>query len=743
MSGRWSCPMHPEVESDHAGECPKCGMAVERVIIAVPSRQYTCPMHSEIIQDEPGDCPICGMALEPVLVTEDEEDNSELVNMTRRLWVSLMFAGPVFFIAMGDLLPGQPVSAVLSDAMRPWIEMLLATPVVLWGAWPFFVRAWRSIESRNLNMFTLIGLGVAVAYGYSVIAVLLPDLFPPAFHDANGHVAVYFEAAAVIVALVLLGQVLELRARSRTGAAIKALLGLAPKTARRMLSSGEEEDVPIEAIQPGDRLRIRPGEKVPVDGRVVEGHSSVDESMVTGEPLPVEKRKSDQLVGGTVNGTGALVIEAEKVGADTLLARIVQMVADAQRSRAPIQKLADTVAGYFVPAVIAASVVTFVVWAIWGPDPSMTYALINAIAVLIIACPCALGLATPISIMVATGRGASMGVLFRNAEAVELMQDVDTLVIDKTGTLTVGKPAVVAILCADGWDETSVLKLAATLERGSEHPLSAAIVEYAERQGISLTSVQDFASITGKGVTGIIDGHAIAIGNAALLSDRDVDAGELAQRADERRARGDTAIFVVVDEAVAAVIAVADPIKDSTHDAIRRLHAENVSIVMLTGDNAKTAQAVARQLGLERVIADVLPEQKLAVVKDLQADGCIVAMAGDGVNDAPALAQAQVGIAMGTGTDVAMESAGVTLVRGDLRRIADARTLSRATMRNIRQNLFFAFAYNGLGIPVAAGVLYPVLGVLLSPMIAAAAMSFSSVSVIANALRLRHFVSDN
>ncbi len=743
MSGRWSCPMHPEVESDHAGDCPKCGMALERVIVAAPSRQYTCPMHSEIIRDEPGDCPICGMALEPVLVTEDEEDDSELIDMTRRFWVSVLFAGPVFFIAMGDLLPGRPVSAVLSDAMRPWIEMLLATPVVLWGAWPFFVRGWRSIESRNLNMFTLIGLGVAVAYGYSVVAVLLPGFFPAAFRDANGHVAVYFEAAAVIVALVLLGQVLELRARSRTGAAIKALLGLTPKTARRVLLSGEEEDVPIEAIQPGDRLRIRPGEKVPVDGRVVEGHSSVDESMVTGEPVPVEKHKNDQLVGGTVNGTGALIIEAEKVGADTLLARIVQMVADAQRSRAPIQKLADTVAGYFVPAVIAASVVTFVVWAIWGPDPSMTYALINAIAVLIIACPCALGLATPISIMVATGRGASMGVLFRNAEAVELMQDVDTLVVDKTGTLTVGKPAVVAVLCADGWDETSVLKLAASLERSSEHPLSAAIVDYAEGQGISLMSVQDFASITGKGVTGIIDGRGIAVGNAALLSDRNVDAGELAQRADERRAQGETAMFVVVDEAIAAVIAVADPIKDSTHDAIRRLHAENVSIVMLTGDNAKTAQAVARQLGLERVIADVLPDQKLAVVKDLQAGGCIVAMAGDGVNDAPALAQAQVGIAMGTGTDVAMESAGVTLVKGDLRRIADARTLSRATMRNIRQNLFFAFAYNGLGIPVAAGVLYPVFDVLLSPMFAAAAMSFSSVSVIANALRLRHFVSDN
>jgi Cu+-exporting ATPase len=548
---------------------------------------------------------------------------------------------------------------------------------------------------------------------------------------------VYFEAAAVIVTLVLLGQVLELRARSRTGEAIKALLGLAPKTARRVSMSGEEEDVPIEVIQPGDRLRIRPGEKVPVDGRVIEGHSSVDESMVTGEPVPVEKQADDKVVGGTVNGTGTLVMQAEKVGADTLLSRIVQMVAEAQRSRAPIQKLADVVAGYFVPAVVVASILTFVVWAIWGPQPSMSYALINAIAVLIIACPCALGLATPISIMVATGRGASMGVLFRNAEAVELMRDVDTLVVDKTGTLTVGKPEVAAVLCANGWDEDSVVRIAASLERGSEHPLSAAIVSYAEDQGIELTDIQDFESITGKGVVGTVDGHVTAIGNAALLRDRDVDPGDLAQRADERRAQGETAMFVVVNGTIAGVISVADPIKASTHDAIRRLHDEKVSIVMLTGDNAKTANTVARQLGLERVIADVLPDQKVAVVKDLQAGGHIVAMAGDGVNDAPALAQAQVGIAMGTGTDVAMESAAVTLVKGDLRGIATARALSRATMKNIRQNLFFAFAYNALGIPIAAGVLYPVFGLLLSPMIAAAAMSFSSVSVISNALRLR------
>jgi Cu+-exporting ATPase len=659
--------------------------------------------------------------------------------MTRRFWVSLVFTVPVFFIAMGDLLPGQPVSAVLPAAVRPWIEMLLASPVVLWGAWPFFLRAWRSLVTRHLNMFTLIGIGVAVAYGYSVVAVVLPDLFPDAFRDSDGHVAVYFEAAAVIVTLVLLGQVLELRARSQTGAAIRALLGLAPKTARRVSSSGDEEDVPIESIQPGDRLRIRPGEKVPVDGRVVEGHSSVDESMVTGEPLPVEKRADDKLVGGTVNGTGTLVMQAEKVGADTLLARIVQMVAEAQRSRAPIQKLADTVAGYFVPAVVMIAIVTFIVWGIWGPQPSMSYALINAIAVLIIACPCALGLATPISIMVATGRGAGMGVLFRNAEAIELMRKVDTLVVDKTGTLTLGKPQVVGVSCAEGWEEPALLRIVASLERGSEHPLSAAIVSYAEKQGIELTDVQNFESVTGKGVTGSVDGHVTAIGNAAMLQDLNADPGVLAQQADERRAQGETAMFVVVDENVAGFISVADPIKASTADAIRRLHADNVSIVMLTGDNEKTANAVAERLGLEQVIADVLPEQKVAVVKDLQADGHVVAMAGDGVNDAPALAQAQVGIAMGTGTDVAMESASVTLVKGDLRGIATARRLSRATMKNIRQNLFFAFAYNALGIPIAAGVLYPVSGLLLSPMIAAAAMSLSSVSVISNALRLRRF----
>jgi Cu+-exporting ATPase len=729
--------MHPEVESDHAGHCPKCGMALERVIVAAPARQFTCPMHPEIIRDEPGACPICGMALEPMVVTADEEVNHELIDMTRRFWVSVIVTVPILFIAMGDMLPGHPVSAVLPSAIRPWVELLLATPVVLWGAWPFFLRGWRSIVTRNLNMFTLIGLGVSVAYVYSVVAVLVPDLFPVAFRDMHGHVAVYFEAAAAIVTLVLLGQVLELRARSRTGAAIKALLGLAPKTARRVLASGQEQDVPIEAIQPGDRLRIRPGEKVPVDGRVVEGHSSVDESMVTGEPVPVEKRANDAVVGGTVNGTGALVMQAEKVGADTLLSRIVQMVADAQRSRAPIQKLADTVAGYFVPAVVAISILTFVVWAVWGPDPSMGYALINAIAVLIIACPCALGLATPISIMVATGRGATAGVLFKNAEAIELMRQVDVLVIDKTGTLTEGRPRLVSINQTGSVDEDTLLRFAASLERGSEHPLAEAIVRGADERGIEHTAVDDFQSVTGKGVRGWVDGHEVAIGNRALLEEIGVAVGDLDSVTEARRAEGETVMYLVVNGEAAGIVGVADPIKSTSSEAIDKLHAEGMRIVMLTGDNQTTAEAVARRLNLDQVIAGVLPEQKAQAVKQLQGDGRIVAMAGDGINDAPALAQANVGIAMGTGTDVAMESAGVTLVKGDLLGIVRARKLSRATMRNIRQNLFFAFAYNVVGVPVAAGALYPISGLLLNPMIAAAAMSFSSVSVIGNALRLR------
>jgi Cu+-exporting ATPase len=740
----WICPMCPAVREAEPVACPVCGMALEpESPVALPTKtQYTCPMHPEVLQDEPGDCPICGMALEAVTVTLDEAPNPELVDMTRRFRVSVALTVPVFVIAMGDMLPDRPFSQFLPDAVWPWLELLFATPVVAWAAWPFFQRAWTSVVTRNLNMFTLIGLGVLVAFVYSVFAVIAPGIFPAAFRHAGGHVAVYFEAAAVIVTLVLLGQVLELRARGRTGAALRALIGLAPRTARKVDASGDEHDMPIEDIQRGDRLRVRPGETVPVDGRVTDGHSYVDESMLTGEPLPVEKGIGAALVGGTVNGTGTLLMLAEKVGAETLLSRIVQMVADAQRSRAPIQKLAVTVAGWFVPAVVLVSVATFIVWAIVGPAPSMSYALINAIAVLIIACPCALGLATPISIMMATGRGAGMGVLFRNAEAIERMRDVDILVVDKTGTLTAGKPEVAAVICAAGQDETAVLRLAASAERGSEHPLSAAIVRHASGKKIELLAATDFASTTGKGVQATVAGHRVAIGNAAMLADLGVAPGNLARRADELRAQGETAMFVVVDGGVAAVISVADPIKESTAEAIRRLHADGVSIVMLTGDNATTAQAVADRLGLKRVIADVLPEQKLTVIRDLQLVGHVVAMAGDGVNDAPALAQADVGIAMGTGTDVAMQSAGVTLVRGDLRGIALARSLSHATMKNIRQNLFFAFAYNGLGIPLAAGVLYPFFGVLLSPMIAAAAMSLSSVSVIGNALRLRGVTID-
>jgi len=740
--GQYTCPMCPEVVSDKPDSCPKCGMALERVYGLTTATKYTCPMHPEVVSDEPGDCPICGMALEPMTVSGEEEDEDpELASMTRRFRVSLVLSLPLLAIVMGDMLPGSPVSQWLPGTVRPWLELLLATPVVLWGAWPFFVRGWRSIINRHLNMFTLIALGVSVAYLYSLIAVFAPGIFPAAFRDHQGGVALYFEAAAVIVTLVLLGQVLELRARARTSSAIRALLDLAPKTARR-LTDGGEEDVPVEHIQPGDRLRIRPGEKVPVDGRVTEGSSSVDESMVSGEPVPVEKLAGDGLVGGTVNGTGMLIMEAEKVGADTLLARIVQMVADAQRSRAPIQRLADTVAAWFVPTVIVVAVLTFVAWSLRGPEPSLSYALINAIAVLIIACPCALGLATPISIMVATGRGASLGVLFRNAEAIELMRKIDTIVVDKTGTLTVGKPAVSAVLCGDGWSEETLLRLAASLERASEHPLSAAIVSHARGRNVSLTDVDGFESITGKGVRGSVDGRDVAIGNAAMMKMLSADPGGLAGDADTRRDSGETAMFVAVDGAVAGVISVADPIKDSTPDAIAELHREGVAIVMLTGDNERTARSVAERLGLDRVMADVLPEQKLEVVRRLQQEGRIVAMAGDGVNDAPALAQADVGIAMGTGTDVAMESAAVTLVKGDLRGIAAARKLSHATMANIRQNLVFAFGYNSLGIPIAAGALYPVFGLLLSPMIAAAAMSFSSVSVIGNALRLRHFAPD-
>jgi Cu+-exporting ATPase len=638
---------------------------------------------------------------------------------------------------MGEHLPGHPLARIATTDALGWLQLVLATPVVLWGGWPFFVRGWQSVVHRSLNMFTLIGLGVGVSYLYSLVAKLFPGIFPPSFRLESGEVAVYFEAAAVIVTLVLLGQVLELKARSRTGAAVKALLGLAPKTARLLRDDGSEEDVPLDQVHPGDRLRVRPGEKVPVDGVILEGISALDEAMVTGEPIPVEKKPGDRVVGSTVNGTGSFVMRAERVGAETLLARIVQMVAEAQRSRAPIQKLADQVAGYFVPGVVLIAIATAIVWGLVGPEPRMAHALVNAVAVLIIACPCALGLATPMSILVATGKGANAGVLFRNAEAIEILRKVDTLVIDKTGTLTEGKPKLVTVAPVGGWDEPGLLRLTASLERGSEHPLAAAIVSGAQDRGVEPAGTESFESVTGKGVKGRVDGRSVSLGNRNLFDSMGIDPGELAGKAEALRNEGQTVMFVAVDGKAAGLLGVADPVKETTPEAIRQLHEEGIRIVMLTGDSRTTAEAVAGKLDIDEVMAEVLPDQKADVVKRLQGKGRIVAMAGDGINDAPALAQAQVGIAMGTGTDVAMESAGVTLVKGDLRGIVRARRLSRATMRNIKQNLFFAFAYNALGIPVAAGVLYPFFGILLSPVIAAAAMSFSSVSVIGNALRLR------
>jgi Cu+-exporting ATPase len=713
-------------------------MALEApLLLSAAVKQYTCPMHPEVVQDGPGPCPICGMALEPKYVSAEPEVDPELVDMRRRFWVGVALTIPVFLIAMGDMIPGQPLRSVAAKSTWTWLELLLATPVVLWCGWPFLVRGVNSVHNRSLNMFTLIGLGVAVAYLYSLFATFAPQLFPPSFRGHGGEVGVYFEAAAVIVTLVLLGQVLELRARGQTSAAIKGLLGLAPKTARRIADDATEADVPLDEVMPGDRLRIRPGEKVPVDGIVLEGGSAIDESMVTGEPIPVSKRVGDRLIGATVNGTGALVMEAQKVGANTLLAQIVQMVAEAQRSRAPVQKLVDTVAAYFVPTVIAISVATFALWALVGPEPALAYALVNAVAVLIIACPCALGLATPMSIMVATGKGATAGVLFKNAEAIEVMRDVDTLVVDKTGTLTEGKPKLVAVETVGDLEPNELLRLVAGLERSSEHPLAAAIVEGAREKDLQLPTADTFESITGKGVRGSLDGRRVVLGNAQMLEDEGMSTSGLLATAESMRSQGQTAMFVGIDGGAAGLVAVADPIKESTRDAIKALQAEGLRIVMLTGDSKTTAQAVAKQLGLDEVLADVLPEQKSQAVKDLQAQGKVVAMAGDGINDAPALAQAQVGIAMGTGTDVAMESAGITLVRGDLRGIVRARRLSRATMKNIRQNLWFAFGYNSLGIPLAAGALFPAFGVLLSPMIAAAAMSLSSVSVIGNALRLR------
>jgi len=735
----YTCPMHPEVQSDQPGDCPKCGMALEPSSAKAPSErtEYVCPMHPKVVSDEPGDCPKCGMALEPRTVSTGEEKNPELTSMTLRFWVSLVLTLPVFIIAMSDIIPNNPLRGWASQQTLTWIELGLATPVVLWGAWPFFVRAVKSLLSFNLNMFTLIGLGVTVAYTYSVIAALFPHLFPASFRSESGQVDVYFEAAAVIVTLVLLGQVLELRARSKTGAAIKALLGLAPKTARVIREDGSEVDVPLEQVNVDDKLRVRPGEKVPVDGSVLEGTSSVDESMITGEPIPVEKKPDDKVTGATINGTGSLVIRAERVGSDMLLSQIVHMVEEAQRSRAPIQKLADRVAAYFVPSVVLAAVITFIAWGIFGPSPRMAHAIINAVAVLIIACPCALGLATPMSIMVATGKGATLGVLFKNAEAIEAMRKVDTLVVDKTGTLTEGKPKLVTVKTIDDYDEQELLHAAASLERGSEHPLAAAIVEGAEERGIELSKVGSFESLTGKGVRGEIGGRRVALGNVRLLEALEIDPQPLQEEAEAIRKEGQTAMFVAIDGELAGLIAVADPIKETTPEAVEQLHEQGIRIVMITGDSRGTAQAVAEKLGIDEVMAEVLPQDKGKKVKSLQEEGAFVAMAGDGINDAPALAQAHVGIAMGTGTDVAMESAGITLVKGDLRGIVRARQLSLATMRNIKQNLLFAFGYNSMGIPVAAGVLYPFLGVLLSPMIAAAAMSFSSVSVISNSLRLR------
>jgi len=734
----YTCPMDPEISQPTMGICPKCGMALEPSGVPLPATtiDYVCPMHPEVTQDHPGSCPKCGMALEPRTVTAEEE-NPELIDMTRRFWISTALAVPVFLLAMtGDLLPALlPEWLSLRDVQ--WISFILATPVVLWGGWPFFVCGWQSVRTWNLNMFTLIGLGVSVAWTYSVVALLFPQIFPPAMRMKGGMVHVYFESAAMITVLVLLGQVLELRARSRTNTAIRMLLALAPNTARIVRSDGTEEDIPLEQVELGDVLRLRPGENVPVDGTVIEGKSSIDESMVTGEPIPVEKAPGDTLIGATTNGTGSLLMRAEKVGADTLLSQIVNMVAEAQRSRAPIQKLADVVSGYFVPIVVLVAALAFVVWSLWGPEPRLAHAIVNAVAVLIIACPCALGLATPIAIMVGTGRGATAGVLIKNAEALEIMEKVDTLVVDKTGTLTEGRPRLVTVRAVEGIGEEVVLRLAAGLERASEHPLAEAIVRGAQERGVEPAPGGDFQSETGKGVTGRVDGKKVALGSAILLEEMGIDPGDLPRQAESLRAEGQTVMFLGIDGKLAGLIGVADPIKGSTPEAIRNLHAEGITIVMLTGDNRATAEAVAGRLGLSQIQAEVLPEQKAEVVKRLQAEGRTVAMAGDGINDAPALAQAQVGIAMGTGTDVAMESAGITLVKGDLRGIVRARRLSRATMRNIRQNLFFAFIYNSIGVPIAAGVLYPVFGLLLSPIIAAAAMSFSSVSVISNSLRLR------
>ncbi|MGO3322120.1 MAG: copper-transporting P-type ATPase, partial [Psychrobacter faecalis] len=767
------CPMHPEVRDVEKSDCPICGMFLkpedevakddshaschgkdtdssgvksvkggkyDKVPADYDGTVYTCPMHPEVRDVRNSGCPICGMALEPETLTIGEEDTSELDDMTRRFWICTVLTVPLLIYVMSGMFDLNVVNFSqygISSKILQWAELVLATPVVLWGAAPFFVRGWQSIKSRNLNMFTLIAIGVGAAYIFSIVATFFPDIFPDSFRDASGQVGVYYEAAAVIVTLVLLGQVLELKARSQTSGAIRALLELAPPTARRVDENGEEVEVSLDEVVTGDKLRVKPGEKLPVDGTVIDGNSNVDESMVTGEPIPVSKVAGDTVTGGTVNGTGTLLVEAVNVGADSVLSKIVQMVAEAQRSRAPIQRLVDQVAGWFVPIVIVSSIITFIVWAIFGPEPAMTYALVNAIAVLIIACPCALGLATPMSIMVGTGKGAQNGVLIKNAEALESMEKVDTIVVDKTGTLTAGKPELTAIDAQVGQDEDEFLALVASVESASEHPLAEAIVRAAQERSLIIPKATDFNSTTGEGVQAVVDGKKVAIGNSKLMESLNSFDNELSTKADVRRKDGETVMFVAIDGKAAGIISVADPIKPSTKEAISLLHDAGLKVVMLTGDNEKTAQAVANKLGIDEVHADVSPEDKNRIVKEMQDSGKLVAMAGDGINDAPALAQANVGIAMGTGTDVAMESAGITLLKGDLMGIAKAYKLSHATMRNIRQNLFFAFIYNALGVPIAAGVLYPIFGLLLSPMIAAAAMSLSSFSVIANALRLR------
>jgi len=732
------CPMCPEVRQPKPGPCPSCGMALEpEMPISATRTEYTCPMHPEIVRSGPGSCPICGMALEPRTVTAQTEENPELRDMTRRFWVSLVLTAPLLVIAMADMLPGMPLQRALPSGWLPWIELLLATPVVLWGGWPFFQRGWTSVINRSTNMFTLIAMGTGVAYAYSLIATITPGIFPASFRDMSGNPPVYFEAAAAIVTLVLLGQVLELRARTRTGAAIRALLDLSPKTAR-ILRDGKEEDISLEAVKSGDRLRVRPGDKIPVDGIVLEGASAVDESMITGESMPVEKSPGSRVIGATVNTTGSFIMRAEHVGTDTLLAQIVQLVSQAQHSRAPIQRLADRVAAWFVPAVIVTAVVTFVVWALIGPQPRLAYALVNAVAVLIIACPCALGLATPMAIMVGTGRGAQAGVLIRNAEALETLEKIDTLVVDKTGTLTEGKPCVESVVPLSDLSDQELISLVASVERASEHPLGSAIVAAAKTNNIPLFSAIDFQSQPGLGVTGKVNGKTIATGNLKFLGALGTSTAAFANRADQLQRNGESVIFVAIEGRPAGLIGIADPIKPSTPAAVRDLMAAGLRIVMLTGDSQATAKIVAGKLGIDDFKAEVLPGQKAEIVKQLQAEGRKVAMAGDGINDAPALAQADVGIAMGTGTDVAMESGGITLVKGDLAGIVRARRLSQVTMRNIRQNLFFAFIYNSIGVPIAAGVLYPFFGWLLSPILAAAAMSFSSVSVITNSLRLRN-----